>query len=89
MSYAGVKTAIPASVQMRLLRNSQNSLKKKVVRFLIVSTPLLQQTRLRHRFQTSLVLTEILYLIAILLTFIIAKIIDLFIILNVNFSVTI
>jgi hypothetical protein len=85
----GVEIAVSTSVLMRLLHNSQNSLKEKVVRFLIVSTPSLQQTRLRHRFQTSLVLTEILHLIAILLTLVVAKVVDLFIVLDVNFSVTI
>jgi hypothetical protein len=87
--YAGVEVAVPVSVQVRLLRNSQNSLEEKVVRFLVVSTSPLQQTRLRHRFQTSLVLTEILHLIAILLTLVVAEVVDLFVVLDANFSVAI
>jgi hypothetical protein len=74
---------------MRLLHNSQDSLKEEVVRFLVVvvASPL-QQIRLRYRFQTSLVLTEILYLIAILLTLVV-EVVDLSVVLDVNFSVTI
>jgi hypothetical protein len=88
MSYVEIETAILMSVQMRLLRNSQNSLKKKIKRFLIVVVIFsLQQTRLRRRFQTSLVLTKILHLIAILLT--LAEVVDLFVVLDANFSMTI
>jgi hypothetical protein len=89
MGCAEVEAAIPTSVQMRLLHNSQNSLKKEMVRFLIVSTSPLQQTRLRHRFQTPLVLTEILHLIAILLTLVVAEVVDLFVVLDANFSVAV
>jgi hypothetical protein len=86
---AGVEAAVPASVQVRLLRNSQDSLEEEVVRFLVVSAPPLQQTRLRHRFQTPLVLTEILHLIAILLTLVVAEVVDLFVVLDANFLVAI
>jgi hypothetical protein len=89
VGYAGVEAAVSVSVQVRLLRNSQDSPEKEVERFLVVvaASPL-QQIRLRHRFQTPLVLTEILHLIAILLTLVV-EVVDLFVVLDANFSVAV
>jgi hypothetical protein len=90
VSCAEVETAIPTSVQVRLLRNSQDSLVEEVEQFLIVVVaPPLQHTRLQHRFQTPLVLTEILHLIAILSTLVVAEVVDSFVVLDINFSVAI
>ena len=96
MSFVEAVISVLMSVQMRLLRSLQNLLKEKTKRFpvFVRVTSSLQQTRFRyHQSQTTLVQilhsTEILHLFVILQITVIVEAVDLFVVLDVNFVVTV
>ena len=94
VGFVGVVATVLVSVQVRLLHSLQDLLEEEVELLLVSLAPPLQQTRPRyHQGQTSLAQilhsTEILHLFVILEIIVVVEAVDLFVVLDINFAVTV